>query len=90
MDNNYNVNQQIREMIFAKFPVAGRHTDLSDDDSLFSKGIIDSLGVLELVASLEEKFNVLIAEEDLVPENFESIANLSTFVQSKSTEVVAL
>ncbi len=72
-------------MIITKFPISARHAELADEDSLFSKGIVDSLGVLDLIASLEEDFGILITEEDLVPENFESIASLSMFVQSKFT-----
>ena len=54
-----------------------------DDESLFDRGIIDSLGVLKLVAFLEEQYGVCVDDEELIPENFETIALLKEFIESK-------
>jgi acyl carrier protein len=54
---------------------------LADNDSFLEKGIIDSTGVLELVQFVESKFNLRLADEDLVPENLDSIDNLVSFVE---------
>ena len=62
----------------------GRKTQILPDDDLLSEGIIDSLGILQLVGFIEEKFNFQIADEDVVLENFLSISALNQFLQSKN------
>ncbi len=59
--------------------------ELTDDGSLLELGIIDSTGVLELVGFLEERFGMQINDEELVPDNLDSISNLIKFVQSKAS-----
>ncbi len=61
----------------------GRKTKILPDDDLLSEGIIDSLGILQLVGFIEENFNFQIADEDVVLENFLSISALNQFLQSK-------
>jgi acyl carrier protein len=57
---------------------------IADDDQLFERILLDSLHLITLVSSLEERFRVLVAPEDLVPENFESIAAIAGFMASKT------
>ena len=65
--------------------------NLSEEDSLLEKGIIDSTGVLELVAFIEETYSFKIKDEELVPENLDSISNISKFIENKmSGATVAL
>jgi len=52
-------------------------------ESLLEKGIIDSSGVLELVGFLEKEFGIQVADEDLVPENLDSIDNMCRYVERK-------
>jgi acyl carrier protein len=56
---------------------------LQEDTSFLEEAIIDSLGVLELVAFVEETFGIRIEDEEIIPDNFDSINKLVTFVQSK-------
>jgi acyl carrier protein len=56
-----------------------------DDDHLFERMLLDSLHLITLVSSLEERFRVAVAPEDLVPENFESIDAIAEFVTSKTS-----
>ena len=56
---------------------------LQDDDSLLEQGIIDSTGVLELVSFLERDYSLTIEDEELIPENLDSVANLASFVRRK-------
>jgi acyl carrier protein len=79
------LNTQIREFILEKFPLARKH-QLKDSDTLLESGILDSLGVLDLVNFLEREFSVAVADDELVPENFQSIATIAAFVQRKSSE----
>jgi len=56
---------------------------IGDSDSLLERGIIDSLGVLKLVVFLEETYGIKIDEDDLMPENFDSLSAISSYVSSK-------
>ena len=76
------VSDRIREFVRSRFPLA-RNLEFSDEDSLLDAGVIDSLGILDLVGFLEETFGLQASDEDLNPENFDSIATLVRFVESK-------
>jgi len=56
---------------------------LDEDSSFLEEGIIDSTGVLEIVAFLEETFHIKVEDEELVPENLDSVACLTRFVERK-------
>ena len=55
----------------------------SDDDSLIERAIIDSTGILELVAFVEETYDIRIEDEELVPENLDSVRQLAAFINRK-------
>lgn len=76
------VENRIRKFILENFILDGDEI-LGDEDSLLEKGIIDSTGVLELVAFIEENYSFKIKDEELVPENLDSIKNISQYVQNK-------
>lgn len=72
----------LREFVKENF-LFGQEPTFCDDDSFLEQGIIDSTGVLELVAFLEEQYQITIADEELVPENLDSISRLVGFIQLK-------
>lgn len=74
--------KQIRTFIVENF-LFGNADGLKDDTSFLEEGIIDSTGVLELVTFLEEEFNIKVADDDLVPENLDSINNVTAYLQRK-------
>jgi len=76
------VTTQLRAYVDETF-LFGIDTDYSDDDSFMENGIIDSTGVLELIAHLERTFGFKVRDEDLVPENLDSIAGLVRFIEGK-------
>jgi acyl carrier protein len=76
------IESEIRKFIEENFILDG-DDHLGEEDSLLEKGIIDSTGVLELVAFLEETYTFKIKDEELVPENLDSIKNISQFIQNK-------
>ena len=78
--DNKNATLQIREFVLQKFPLA-RKQKVANDDNLLESGIIDSLGVLDLVAFLQQEFAVAVADEDLTPENFQNIECMARFVE---------
>lgn len=59
--------------------------DFSEEDSFLDNGVIDSTGVLELVTFLEDEFNIKVEDEEIVPENLDSLKNLLDYIQVKST-----
>ncbi|MFW6171514.1 MAG: acyl carrier protein [Planctomycetota bacterium] len=61
----------------------GANTEYGDNDSLMEHGIIDSTGVLELIAHLEAIFGLKVQDEDLIPENLDSIDGLTRFIRQK-------
>jgi acyl carrier protein len=77
------IAERIREFIGDHFPSA-RRGKLGSQDALLENGIIDSLGVLDLVSFMEETFAITVMDEELLPENFQTIERLTKFVESKS------
>ncbi|HEX5136667.1 MAG TPA: acyl carrier protein [Planctomycetota bacterium] len=73
---------QIRAFICRRFPLAVT-AGVTDEDSLLDSGIIDSLGILDLVAFLEKTYGIRIGDEELNPGNFDSIASVARFVAAK-------
>jgi acyl carrier protein len=74
--------QRIREFVSENFYVPDRQA-LDETTSFLRHGILDSTGVLELVTFVETEFGIAVAEEELVPENFDSIAALCAFISRK-------
>ncbi len=73
------VRARIKEFIIESFFV----DDFSDDDSFLRNSIVDSLGMLELVAFLEKEFRIKVSDAELVPENLDSLAKVCAFVERK-------
>ncbi len=76
------MRQELRKFIIDNY-LFGQKLDFSDDDSFQDKGIIDSTGVMELVAFLEETYQVQIEDEELLPENLDSISSMTRFLDEK-------
>lgn len=55
----------------------------SDDDSFFEKGLVDSVGILTLVEFVRERYAITIEDEELLPENWDSVHRIATFVENK-------
>ncbi len=74
---------QVREYIVENFLFGDAEPLTSDSMSLLDGGIIDSVGVMELVAFLEQDFEISVADDDLVPENLDSVDNLVAYITRK-------
>ena len=90
VNETMDVGMRIRQFILKQFPLARKQSSSEDESSLLESGIIDSLGVLDLVSFLEKEFEITICEEDLLADNFETIARMTAFVQSKGNGQLAL
>ena len=79
------LTQELRQFIIDNF-LFGEESEafsFSDEDSLLELAIIDSTGILELVAFLEQRYGIAIADDELAPGNLDSVSRLTTFVQRK-------
>ncbi len=81
------VRESIRSFIIDSFMMGRKSEDLGDSGSLLDLGIIDSTGVLELVGFLEETYEIEVDDEELIPDNLDSIDNLVKYVGSKKAGV---
>jgi acyl carrier protein len=75
------VTGRIRSFLSRQFPLT---KNVGDEQPLLGAGLIDSLGILDVVSFLETEFNIAIADEELLPENFGTIRSLSNFVRQKT------
>ena len=56
------------------------------DDSFLENGIVDSLGVVELVTFIEGKYDIAVNDEEIVPDNFDSVNKIAAFVRRKALQ----
>ena len=76
------LKKQVRSFIEQNFLIEST-TELGDADSLLELQIVDSTGFLELIHFIEDTYGVKVADEEMVPENLETIDNIAQFVQRK-------
>jgi acyl carrier protein len=77
------VRGRLFRFIEGRFPAA-RGTTLSEDTPLLEAGIVDSLGMLEIVVFIDRELRMQLGDGDLTPENFGSISNIARFLESKA------
>jgi acyl carrier protein len=77
------VTADVEQFIISELSQGRGITAIDPGDNLLAKGIVDSHGVMELVAFLEERYGISVRDEDLTPENFESVARIDEFVARK-------
>ena len=76
------IKDRVRQFILTNFYVADANA-LADDTSLLDQGIIDSTGVLEVISFLESEFAIAVADDEMLPDNLDSIARITAFVAKK-------
>lgn len=81
------IQSEIRNFVAENFLFGEDPESLQNDDSFLETGIIDSTGVLELVAYIEDQYHVEVDDDELVPENLDSINRLIDFIDSKLKEL---
>ncbi len=77
------IASEIRGFVVSNFLFGQDDGCLTEDGSFLESGIIDSTGVLELVAFVEQRYGISVGDKELLPENLDSVANLSRFVARK-------
>ena len=79
------VKKQLRDYIVDNFLFGDTDTKFTDVDSFMELGILDSTGILDVILYLEENFDMKVEDDELIPENLDSIDNLSGFIIRKKT-----
>jgi len=80
------VKAALRDFVVGNFLLGKDAKSIGDQDSFLDSGLVDSTGILEFVGFLEEKWNISVADEELLPENFDTLQNLTAFVLRKATK----
>ncbi len=78
------IRQDLRTFVRENFLFGQSDESLSDDDSFLQRGIVDSTGVLELVQFIEETYGFRLQDDELIPENLDSIHQLVCFIETKA------
>ena len=81
--------QQVRSFLAENY-LFGQDDKLEDDTSFLDAGIIDSTGVLQMITFLEKTFGIRVTDEELTPDNLDSISNISAYLTRKPNGRLAL
>jgi len=75
--------QKLRDYILENYLFTEDQSALMDDDSFLEKGILDSTGILEVIYFIEDEYSIKVGDEEMVPENLDSVNNIVNFVKQK-------
>jgi acyl carrier protein len=81
--NKDKLQTEIKNFIIDNFLFGDQNHEIGLDDSFMETGIIDSTGILELIEFVEESYEIKVNDNELVPENLDSLSNISTFIINK-------
>jgi acyl carrier protein len=76
--------ERIRNFLAENFVLNASQFTLDDDASLLEAGIVDSTGILELTLFVEETFEIEVADDEIVPENFDTVSRIVAYVEGKT------
>jgi acyl carrier protein len=82
-----NVTDELRLFVIDNFLFGQADGHLSDDTSFLEAGIIDSTGLLELIGFVERKYDIKLKDEELIPDNLDSIRKVSAFIEQKTEQL---
>lgn len=82
-DGHSNIKEGIREFIINNYLLGSKDIQLKDDDSFLEKGIIDSIGVIELTSFVQNKYDIKVKVTEIIPENFDTLNNLECYITKK-------
>ncbi len=77
------IADEVRSFVIDTFLFGERDGRFSNDDSFLENGLIDSIGILSLVEFVKERYAISIADEEIVPDNWDSVGRIAVFVQNK-------
>ncbi len=77
------IEKKIRNYVLENYLFSDNQDALVNDTSFLDEGIIDSTGILEVIAFLEEEFEIEVTDEEMIPENLDSVNNIVSFIVRK-------
>ena len=77
------IKQDIKTYILENYLFTDDDSQLSDSDSFLEKGILDSTGILEVIYFIEDEYGIKVEDEEMIPENLDSVESLVVFVKHK-------
>lgn len=77
------VQENIKKFLLTEIAADLGKESLSSDEDLLEQGIIDSMGIMSLIEFMEANFNISIDDQEIIPENFQTIRNMEKFVEQK-------
>ena len=78
------IRAQLRRYIAENLLFSDKEYPFEDEASFLKNGVVDSTGVMELVAYVEKQFGVTVDPKEVVPDNFDSIKNLTSYIKRKT------
>ncbi len=84
------IETRIKQFVLDNFVYGGSLNEIKDEASFMAEGIIDSLGVLELIAFVEDAFAIEVADEEVLPENFGSVRGMARYIREKQHELATV
>jgi len=79
----------VKAYISENFLMGQSDIELGDDTSFLEMGLLDSTGVIELVSFLEEEFGIQVEDDEITPENLDTLNRICSYVEQKSTQAQA-
>jgi acyl carrier protein len=83
MSYERSIEDEVRRFLTDNFPLSANGPSLSSTDSLLESGVIDSVGVLELIQFVESRYEIEIPDSEVLPENLDSVDAITRYVSSK-------
>jgi acyl carrier protein len=77
------IESKVRKFILENYLFTDDESELENEDSFLDKGIIDSTGILELIFFLEEEFSLKVEDDEMIPDNLDSVKSVIQYVKSK-------
>ena len=78
-------DNKLRTFILENYLFTNDQSKLKNSDSFLDTGIIDSTGILEVITFIQDELNITIEDDEMIPENLDSIDNILTFIKKKTT-----
>lgn len=77
------IEQKIRDYILENYLFTSEQSALDNNDSFLEKGILDSTGILEMIYFIEDEYGIKVEDEEMVPENLDSVSKITAYIQRK-------
>ncbi len=84
-----NDEAKIREFILENFMIGDNEEDLDSNDSFLEKGVIDSTGILELIMFIEETYDIEVEDDEVIPDNLDSVNKVCSYINRKTVRAAA-